>query len=185
MIVAKPAATAAPLQKAGATPLAAVKPGVAPPSGDSAAKPKRRWMIIVLALLVLAGGGAAAWYFIGGEAHETKAGEAKAQPHAPVFMNLDPFTVNLAEESGDHYLQAGIVLQVRDDKTVETLKAYMPVVRNRILLLLSAKHPSELATAEGKKKLIDEIVQATGEALPASGTDRGIVGALFSAFVIQ
>ena len=34
----------------------------------------------------------------------------------PTFVNLDTFTVNLAEESGDHYLQVGIVYQVADDK---------------------------------------------------------------------
>ena len=91
--------------------------------------------------------------------------------------------MNLAEENGDHYLQMSVVYQLADDKAVEQLKTYLPVIRNHILLLLSAKRPSELASADGKQKLVGELVAAARESLPG---EHGVVtGAYLGAFVIQ
>ena len=147
-------------------------------------KKKSKLMLIVLLLVVLAaGGGGAAWWFLG-RAHDPA--EAKAAPiKPPVFHNLEPFTVNLAEENGDHYLQVSIVYQVADDKAVDQVKVYLPVIRNRILLLLSAKRPSELSTPEGKQKLVDDLVAAARASIPGTTPDRGITGAFLGAFVIQ
>jgi flagellar FliL protein len=119
-----------------------------------------------------------------GRAHDS----AEAKPTAlkpPVFHNLDPFTVNLAEENGDHYLQVSVVYQVADNKAVDEVKTYLPIIRNRILLLLSAKRPSELSTPEGKQKLVEELVAAARASIPGEAPDRGITGAFLGAFVIQ
>ena len=180
--MAKPAAAAAPASKPGAAPLAAVKPGAAP---AAPAKKKSKLIWIVLALVLFGGGGAAGWYFFGRTPPTDEGAEHKAAAHAPLFLSLDPFTVNLAEDSGDHYLQTGIVYQITDEKVAEQMKQYMPVVRNRILLLLSAKKPSDINTADGKRKLVDDLVTAAREAIPGTTPDKGITGALFSSFVIQ
>jgi len=139
--------------------------------------------VVTLVLLLCLGGGGFYWWThrqVAGEEH--KAVEKKP----PVFVNLEPFTVNLLPESGDHYLQIGIVYQVSEDKTVDALKLYMPIIRNRILLLLSGKHPSDLAQVDGKQKLVNELVVAARESLPGdAGSERGISGAFLSSFVIQ
>jgi len=41
----------------------------------------------------------------------------------------------------------------------------MPEIRSKLLFLLSGKYPSELQTAEGKKKLIAEIIAETDAVL--------------------
>jgi flagellar FliL protein len=139
--------------------------------------------VIVLALLVaLAAGGGAGWWFLGRGAAASEPKHEKAKP--PVFQTLEPFTVNLAEENGEHYLQMSVVYQMADEKAVEQLKTYLPVIRNRILLLLSAKHPSELATPEGKQKLVGELVAAARESLPGDQRE-GVTSAYLGAFVIQ
>ena len=102
-----------------------------------------------------------------------------------MFMNLDPFTVNLLEEEGEHYLQTSIVFQVADEKAMETMKAYLPVIRNRILLLLSSKRPSDLASPAGKAKLVEEVTGVVRESIPGTTPQRGIVQAYLGAFVIQ
>jgi len=146
-------------------------------------KKKSKLMLALVLLLVLGGaGGGAAWWFVG-RAHEAEAKPAAIKP--PVFHTLEPFTVNLAEENGDHYLQLSVVYQVADDKAVDHVKVYLPVIRNRILLLLSAKRPSELQTAEGKQKLVEELVGAARASIPGTDPDRGITGAFLGAFVIQ
>ncbi len=91
-------------------------------------------------------------------------------------MNLDSFTVNLAEEGGDHYLQIGVVYQVEDSKVVDNMKLYMPVVRDRILRLLSAKRPSDIASPEGKCKLIDELIAGARASIPGRCPGQGIAG---------
>jgi flagellar protein FliL len=139
--------------------------------------------IVLLLVACLGAGGFYWWSHRGGAAAEE---HKQVEKKPPVFVTLDPFTVNLLPESGDHYLQVGVVYQVAEDKTVDALKLYMPVIRNRILLLLSGKKPSDLAQVDGKQKLVMELVIAARESLPGeAGSERGIAGAFLSAFVIQ
>ena len=149
------------------------------------APPKRRkGLVAVLALVALAGaGGGGAWWWVGRDGGSVQASVPTTRP--PVFLNLEPFTVNLVEEEGEHYLQTSIVYQVSDEKVVETMKQYLPVIRNRILLLLSSKRPSELASAAGKAKLVDELTTAVRESIPGTTAERGVITAYLGAFVIQ
>ncbi|MDQ6620911.1 MAG: flagellar basal body-associated protein FliL [Pseudomonadota bacterium] len=141
-------------------------------------------MLIGIAVLILMAAGGAAWHFLHAPANAASPAEAKPAGK-PLFVTLEPFTVNLAEESGDHYLQVGIVYQVDDDKVADNMKLHMPIVRNRLLLLLSAKHPSDLTSADGKRKLVDELVLAARESLPGSTPEKGVSSALLGSFVIQ
>jgi flagellar FliL protein len=156
-----------------------------PPAGAPAAAPKKSklWLVLVLLLVLGGAGGGAAWWFLGRAPAAAEPKHEKAKP--PVFQTLEPFTVNLAEENGDHYLQMSVVYQVADEKAVEQLKTYLPVIRNRILLLLSSKRPSELATPEGKQKLVAELVAAARESIPGSADTSAVSGAYLGAFVIQ
>lgn len=142
-------------------------------------------LILGVVILVLLAGGGAAWHLLKPTSTDAAANASEATSASkPLFVTLEPFTVNLAEEGGDHYLQVGIVYQVNDDKIGDSMKLHMPILRNRLLLLLSAKHPSELASSEGKKKLVEELVVAARESLPGSG-DKGVTNALLGSFVIQ
>jgi len=168
------------------------KINAAPAPSQAAAEPtpikkKSKLPIIVgMVFLMLAAGGGAAWHLLHSSSDSGDKGAAEANSGGkPTFVNLDTFTVNLAEESGDHYLQVGIVYQVADDKVSDGMKLHMPILRNRLLLLLSAKQPSELASAEGKKKLVDELVVAARESMPGSTPDKGVITALLASFVIQ
>jgi flagellar FliL protein len=156
-------------------------------AADANAKPagkSRMGLVVALVLLLAFGaGGGGAWWWLNRDAGTAQANVAPARP--PVFMNLEPFTVNLLEEDGEHYLQTSLVFQVADDKVVETMKAYLPVIRNRILLLLSAKRPSDIASPEGKANLVADVTAAVRESIPGSTPERGIVQAYIGAFVIQ
>jgi flagellar protein FliL len=164
--------------------MAKLKTVPAPQSAAAAPVAKSRMPLIlgIVGVLAVAGLGAGGWFYMQHKATEPKVVEKKA----PVFVNLEPFTVNLLPESGDHYLQVGLVYQVADDKVVEEMKTYMPVIRNRVLLLLSGKHPSDLAQVDGKQKLVTELVAVARESMPGEASpDHGISGAFLSSFVIQ
>jgi len=123
-------------------------------SEASAPKKSKKKLFLILGLLLLVlGGGGGAFFFLGEEAPAASGAPAKHEaPKPPVFVQMEPFTVNLQQETGEQYLQVQLTLQVADQAQVELIKLYMPLVRSRLLLLLSSKKASELTSAEGKKK---------------------------------
>lgn len=124
---------------------------------------KKLILIAVPLVLALAGGGA--WFAFSGKHGKEGAAEHKAEPKKMIFVPLEPFTVNLADDDADRYGQIGITLQVSEAKTEEEVKTLMPVVRNRILLILAGKTSRELVTREGKEQLAREIMTETGRIL--------------------
>jgi flagellar FliL protein len=132
---------------------------------------KKKLIIIIAAVLVLVlGGGGAALLLMkkkapaegeedGAEvAHEVAPTPKAAKPGTPpVFVPLEPFTVNLADKDIDRFAQIGITLEVVDAQTADQIKAYLPAIRNNILMVLSYKTSSELLTREGKEKLAKEV----------------------------
>ena len=142
-------------------------------------------IIIIAAVVLLGGGGGAAWYFL----HAKKAGDGEQVKHEepakpPVFVKLDAFTVNLTADGEEHYLQVDIQLKVAESKVSEKIKEHMPEIRNSVLLLLSSKTASALASMEGKQKLGSEIKEQVNKVLHAKDAD-GVSGVFFTSFVIQ
>ena len=144
----------------------------APAAPSKGGGKKKLIIIIVAALLVLGLGGGGAYFFLmkkkaaeaeseDGDGHAAvPAAQAKADAKhgpPPLFVPLDPFTVNLADREAERYAQVGITLEIDDAKTGDLLKAYMPAIRNNILLLLSHKTAAELLSRDGKALLAREI----------------------------
>jgi flagellar FliL protein len=165
-------------------------PAAAPAEGDAPKKGPKKLVIIIAAvvlLLVLGGGGAvfmmkkkaaeaeaaAAAEDDGGEGEHAKpAKEAKKPEHGkgehagpPAFVPLDPFVVNLADRESERFAQIGITLQVDDAHLAEEMKAYMPAIRNAVLMILSHKSSEELLSTEGKVKLAEEIRRDAARAM--------------------
>jgi flagellar FliL protein len=134
---------------------------------SAAPKPKKKLVFLVTGvLLALVAGGGAAWYFMKGGKHEGAEQKASVNLSAqPIFVSLDPFTVNLQREQGDQVLQVGLSLKFYNQDLGDKIKNAMPEIRSNLLLLLSSKHASELLTVEGKKKLASEIIVAVNSIL--------------------
>lgn len=146
-------------------------------------KGKKKLIILIAAVVALLGvvGGGTAFYLKqkaaaaeaaaeaedeeddGGEAvaskkHAAKESHKKDDKHTPpVFVPLDPFVVNLADREADRFAQVGITLEVADAKVGDEIKAYMPAIRNNVLLLLAHKTSAELMEPEGKELLAKEV----------------------------
>jgi len=152
---------------------AAVAEAAPPPKGK-----KKLIIIIAVVALVLAGGGGAAVLMLkkkataeadaaeGGESDAPVKAVAKHDPKAvPVFVPLDPFTVNLADRDAERYAQVGITLEIDDLKTGDQIKNYMPAIRNNILLALADRTAAELMGRDGKVKLANKVIKETSRAL--------------------
>lgn len=147
-------------------------------------KRSKKKLFLFAAILLMALGGTGAWFFLGQDP-DPNAGPAKEPVKPPVYLAMDPFTVNLQPELGEQYLQVSFTLQVADQLQVDQIKLYMPLVRSRLLLLLSSKKPSEVSTAAGKEKLQGEIIATLRAPFTPNGEATGVDGVLFTAFVIQ
>ncbi|NCX27001.1 MAG: hypothetical protein EBX16_08565, partial [Burkholderiaceae bacterium] len=104
--------------------------------------------------------------------YEEKAAEAEAnkpenilkkqltdrkQNAAPIYIPLDEMIVNLPGRGGEHYLQTKIVLRTADSSTEGKVKQFMPVIRDKIITVLSSRQMQELATVEGKTMMAREV----------------------------
>ena len=85
-----------------------------------------------------------------------KSAKKKDKGEPPVFVSLDTFTVNLAPENGEQYLQVIISVELDSADSQAQLTAMMPRIRNNVTLLLSSKKASELQPKEGKENLAKE-----------------------------
>ncbi|MBK1679979.1 flagellar basal body-associated protein FliL [Rhodocyclus tenuis] len=171
------------------------------PEGEAAPKKSKKLLIIIVALvLVLVAGGAAAFFMLHkADAEAEGDDEAAVETHKPakkkkgekeapaVFVPLEVFTVNLVPEQGDQYLQLSISVEVDDIETGDSLKASMPKLRNKVMLLLSDKKASELLPKEGKEKLAGELrAQMNSVLAPGMKPENGPVKeVLFTSFIIQ
>lgn len=170
-------------------------------------KKSKKLLIIILAvvLVLVLGGGAAAVLLLKGGSHgdeDEEVAEETVKPKKkdkkaeapPVFVNMDPFTVNLVPETGDQYLQVVLSLELEDATAETAIKMQMPKIRNNITLLLSSKKASELLPKEGKQQLaaalMDEINGVVeppvrnkkGETVKSEGPVKAV---LFTSFIIQ
>jgi flagellar FliL protein len=143
---------------------------------------KKLIIIIAAAVLVLGGGGGAAMLLMkkkvdpdaeGGEEQTTAAkGHEKAaashDPKAvPVFVPLDPFTVNLADRNAERFAQIGVTLEIEDAHIGDQIKTFMPAIRNNILMTIADRTAGELMGREGKAKLAERIRRAASRGLGA------------------
>ena len=147
-----------------------------PANGDNiqeAEKPKSKKMLFIIigvvVLLVVAVGGYM-YMKSSEEARKIQEAEAKRPENIlkkqlmerkenapPIYIPLEEMIVNLPGRGGEHYLQAKIVLRTNDSATEGKIKNFMPVIRDKIITVLSSRQMQELATVEGKVMMAREI----------------------------
>lgn len=182
---------------------------------DAAPKKSSSKLLIIIIVLLAALMGAGGWYFTKGKHDDAHPADVKvAPPKLPIFVPLEAFTVNLQRESSDQYLQLGLTLKVFEPEYEAKIKLNLPDIRSKILQLLTTKTASELLSAEGKKKLIQDIIglsnasigvsnapaqpvkpganpaesqvaETTTHAVAAPVEKKGIEDVLFTSFIIQ
>lgn len=153
--------------------------------------PKKKGKLIIIILAVVAvlviGGGVGAYLLLSKPAVEAndKHGDEEAEAedeHPPVYVKLEAFTVNLADQV---YLQTEVQLMVADAKVGEKMNARLPEVRDALIRLLSSKTGEELSQQEGMDKLAIEIQKQINDVLGVKKQSDGVKKVLFGSFIIQ
>jgi flagellar protein FliL len=147
---------------------------IADPGADVAPNPRGKKKLIVMAaalVVLLALGAGAVVYLKQRAAHAAAAAiDDEATPehgsapkidpkNAPIYLPLDPFVVNLADKEADRFAQIGITLELDNGISADQIKAYMPAIRNAILMVLANKSSRDLMNREGKEQLAQEIMR--------------------------
>lgn len=141
---------------------------------------KRRLLILAIVLIVLIALGCGTLAYVYLKPAPEKVAVSVVAP--PVFMELETFTVNLDD---DHVLQSSFSLQLRSEADAEQLRRYLPQVRSRLLLLISARDFSSVKTPEGKEQLAKDIASTLQQAYATGLTPPVVRGVYFTSFVIQ
>lgn len=156
-------------------------PSPAPAAAPSRFSPK---LLVTIAGLVAALGLGGGLFFVlrGGQVHATP---SAPEPAKPIFVALEPLTVNLQSEGKPKFLHLGVTLRVHDEKAQGRVAEALPELRSRLFLLLSNRDAAALSTAQDKAKLADEIKLELNRAPAANQPAYGVTGVAFNAFVVQ
>lgn len=149
---------------------------------------KLLWLLLVLVLLSSAAAGVAIYMVMNNEgtADDNNLQSQQVERQSPIFVTIDPFTVNLADDRyGSRLLYAGISLKVNDEESRNILEEHMPQVRSRLLTLFSGKEAQDLTSPEGKRQLSQEVIAALSEPLTERQSHVEIQEVLFTEFIVQ
>lgn len=104
----------------------------------------------------------------------------------PLFFTLEPFTATITDGSRARIIHVAITPQVFDEVSMKLLEEYKPIVRDRVLRILSEQNPIHVQTPEGRQQLVDSLLRSLSLSYnnSSSGSPR-IRDLLFTAFVIQ
>ncbi len=103
----------------------------------------------------------------------------------PLFISLDPFTVSLRDEDGSHVLYTGITLRVKDERSRDMLKDYMPEVRDRVLRTLTQQSTRQIQAPDGREVIADQLQEVLTNPFQPNPEGPAITSVLFTAYVVQ
>ncbi|TLX64769.1 flagellar basal body-associated protein FliL [Stutzerimonas nosocomialis] len=163
------------------------------PDASPGGKGKLKLIILmVLALLLAVGASVGATWFLmkkdGSEApaRDEAAAAAPAVRQEAVYEVLAPaFVVNFNHKGRQRYIQVSIALMSRDQAALDALKEHMPLLRNRLVMLLSSQDFAALMTPVGKEMLRQQVTAGVQELAQKETGKLAVEQVLFTNFVLQ
>lgn len=160
-------------------------------------------IIIVVLILIILIGAVTAVLLMGGDDEGTQtsnAPQAKERPASKqqksnsgsvdssrqlseigILYPLDTFTVNLKSDAGRRYLKVTMSLELEGEELSLELDNKSPVLRDRIIRILTSKTLEEISSKKGKQKVSNQIMDTLNSMI----SDGHIQGIYFTEFVIQ
>lgn len=151
------------------------------------APPRKKLRFVLIALMVIAliaGAAGTAYYYLRGSPDPAAKAVAKP-PQDPIFVALEPFTVNLQPNGRSRFLHVAVTLKVDNVKSQGQLVQYLPEVRSRVLTTLSNRTSDSLLTAQEKSLLAGEILTALNRPFAENLSSAGISSVMFTTFMLQ
>lgn len=104
---------------------------------------------------------------------------------APIFIPITPFTVTLQSQNSERMVHIAMTLRVADEQSRQRIEKYMPEVRSRVLMLLSAQTPESVQSAQGKVDLANALMKTINKPFTPLPDGQYVTDVLFTEFVVQ
>lgn len=149
-------------------------------------------LLIVLGLVLVGGSVGGTLYFLGffdpppPTEEEIAVEEAKGKPSAMYFPIKPPFVVNFQSRGRQRFLQTDVTIMTRDPEIFAAVQGHLPLIKNRLVMILGGGVYQDLQTHEGKELMRQQVhkgVQAV--ILDETGKEEGVEQILFTNFVMQ
>ena len=159
-------------------------------SSRNASKGSNTGLLVIFALIALAGAGFGGYSWWSSHQESTTAGttdEKRANMPEPIFMGIEPFTVNLPgmNNGRDRVLYIDMTLRLANERSRKQLHEYLPEVRSRLLLLLSQQSPQTRSTHDGKLQLMKAVKTTLAPTVVQGQPDQEISDVLFTTFILR
>lgn len=152
-------------------------------------KLKRILVVAVLAVLAIGLAVAGTLWFRGGSQNPEEAGanQAESEPAfqpSQYFVVDKPLLATLKSEGRQRYVQVFIALEADSEPPLAAAKTHLPLIRSRLLGLLSGQSFDGLQTVKGRDALIDSMLATVNKTLEGEGAPP-VMHVLFRNFVLQ
>jgi len=95
------------------------------------------------------------------EKHDTGKDKKELVIKPAFYLNLQPaFVVNFEDQTHATYLQVEMQVMARSKDLLDLVTVHMPLIRNNILLILSAQKFEQVKTRAGKAQLQKTVLEA-------------------------
>ena len=171
---------------------------------EAAARKKKMLLLAVIGVVLLLVAGGGTWFALRMLSGDKEApAEAAAQEHAEpeegkdaktetaehtraYYSLLDPaFLANYQAAGRSHYLQVSLAVMGRDEAAIEAVKTHMPLLRNRVVMLLSGEVFEQLQSEEGRVQLQQKLLTAIQEIMQKETGKPQVEQVFFTHFVMQ
>jgi len=157
--------------------------------GGAGKSPKKLIIMIVAAVILLAAGGGATFFLMKGNSSKGDAAEhAEGEKEHIEKLYFDmgkPIVVDFPAGSAVQHGRITLSILVEGAETIEVLKKNEPMIRNNLLMLISAQDAASLNTREGKEMLRKAIMDDVSAVLTKMAGKGRVTEIFFTSFVMQ
>jgi len=119
----------------------------------------KKLIIIVAAVVLLGGGGSGYYFFFMAKKPGVKVAALPPPPPKVAYVEVKEMTLRLADAHDEHYIKLSPVLAVPVKKSDE-MTDKLPIVRDRIVTIVTARASTDLVSPAGKDKLKADLMTA-------------------------
>ena len=107
-------------------------------------------------------------------------------PLPALYHAMQPaFVINYTQNGKMRFLQVELSVLTRDPGVIGLLSLHNPLIRNNLLDVFSRQDITQVGSAEGKQKLIEELTTAIQDIMQTEIDDPGIESVFYRSFILQ